>query len=111
MRYDHHKCSPDWRHQGEWSWNQRRLESKIITPTDPDECTEWLGALSPTGALLGARKNSKPQMTQARRLVWMGIAKESLDEVSITLSCHNQACCNPRHFVLAPNKWNGYHGD
>jgi hypothetical protein len=111
MRYDHHKVNPDWLHQGEWSWNQRKLLSKIVTPADPDACTEWLGAMSPTGALFGARKNSKPQMSQVRRFVWMAENKQTADHLSITLSCGNQACCNSRHFVLAPNKRNGYHGD
>jgi hypothetical protein len=66
--------------------------------------------MSPTGAIFGSRKNGKPQMTQARRLVWMSQNNEDVTPYRVTMKCKNQQCVNPNHFELKSNnrikKWN-----
>jgi hypothetical protein len=88
---------------GVWSWNNDILWSKIEVSLNPDECWNFQGAMSPSGAIFGARKNGKSQMTQARRLVWMSENNEDVSPHRITMKCKNQQCVNPQHFELKPN--------
>jgi hypothetical protein len=103
MRFDHHTLKPEYKHVGVWSWNNDILWSKIEVSLNPDECWLWHGAMSPTGAIFGVRKNGKPQMTQARRLVWMSENNEDVTPHRITMKCRCQSCLNPNHFELKPN--------
>lgn len=89
--------------QGPWAWNDLRLWSKIDKIPDENGCLNWQGAMSPTGALMGAWLLGQRQMTQARRLVWMSINKEDVTAYRVTLTCANQSCCNPNHFELKEN--------
>lgn len=104
-----YKTDPDYVEYGPWGFNARRLKSKIRPGKTDDDCTEWLGAMSPTGALMGAWKNysdtseSYQQMCQSRRLVWMMENQQDVTPYRVTLTCGNQACCNPRHFELKNN--------
>jgi hypothetical protein len=103
MRFDHHKISPKFKHMGVWSWNNELLWSKIEVSLNPADCWYWQGAMSPSGAIFGVRKNGHPQMTQARRLVWMSENNEDASQHRITMKCKNQQCLNPQHFELKPN--------
>ena len=94
---------PGHKEVGIWAWNDLRLWSKIDKEPDENGCLNWHGAMSPSGALMGAWKNDRQQMTQARRLVWMSINNEDVSEHRVTLSCDNQRCCAEKHFVLKPN--------
>jgi len=95
---------PGHREVGAWAWNDIRLWSKIDkTTVHPQGCHTYQGAMSPTGALMGAWKDGQRQMTQARRLVWMSINNLDATPYSITMKCDNQECCNPEHFLLKPN--------
>jgi len=98
-----HKTKPGYKEIGVWGWDDARLWSKIEVSLDINECWRYHGAMSPTGALMGAWKNGKQQMTQARRLVYMSHTNEDVSPYAITLSCHNQECCNPNHFELKRN--------
>jgi len=91
------------RQQGQWSWNDQRLWSKIKI-IDPEHCYIWTGSMSPGGALFGAYKQQRSQMTQARRLVWMSVNNQSADDISINTICNNPSCCNPRHFKIDKNR-------
>jgi hypothetical protein len=103
--YYHKK--PGFKQQGAWGWNSTLLWSKIDTTPDARGCHNWRGAMSPTGALMGAWKNSNQQMSQARRLVWMDVNDQDVSDYQVKLTCHNQRCCNPEHFELKPtNKRN-----
>jgi hypothetical protein len=110
MRFDHHTISPKFKHIGVWSWNNDLLWSKIAVSLNPNECWPWQGSMSPTGAIFGVRKSGHPQMTQARRLVWMSENNEDVTPYQVKLKCGNQACCNPSHFELKANNrikiWN-----
>jgi hypothetical protein len=103
MRFDHHTISPQYKHVGPWSWNNEILWSKIEVSLVPDECWTWQGAMSPSGAIFGVRKNSQPQMTQVRRLVFMHETNEDVTPYQVTMKCKNQACCNFSHFELKKN--------
>jgi len=94
---------PGHKEVGIWAWNDLRLWSKIDKTPDENGCHNSKSAMSPSGALMGAWKNNHQQMTQARRLVWMSITNEDVSEHRVTLSCGNQRCCNPEHFVIKPN--------
>lgn len=99
---------PSFVEYGVWGFDLQRLKDKIKPGQTENSCTTWLGSMSPSGALMGAWKKDidndtfKQQMTQARRLVWMSINKQDVSPYSITLTCKNQQCCNPRHFVVKP---------
>jgi hypothetical protein len=97
MPHKSYKEMPEYVHIGEWSWNHELLWSKIECTLDPEDCWIWQGAMSPTGALFGARKNGQAQMTQARRLVWSQHNNQSVSDKKITMQCHNQRCLNPNH--------------
>lgn len=97
------RIKPGFKTQGSWSWNDELLWSKIEVDLDTTKCWNWSGAMSPSGALMGGYKDGIRQMSQARRFVWMSENNESADPYSITLTCKNQYCCNPKHFKLAAN--------
>jgi len=103
MRFDHHSINPQYKHIGEWSWNNEILWSKVAVSLDINECWLWQGAMSPTGALFGGRKSGHPQMSQARRFIWMSETNEDATPHRITMTCHNQQCVNPNHFKLERN--------
>lgn len=98
-----HKTRPGYREVGAWGWDDERLWSKIQKTENINDCWLWQGAMSPTGALLGAWKNGKQQMTQARRLVWMSLNNEDVSPYRVTMLCQNQYCCNEYHFELKEN--------
>jgi len=95
--------NPDYKHIGAWSWNDKILWTHVEVDLDTTKCWLWDGSMSPTGALFGARKNGIPQMTQARRLVWMSQTGKDASPFSMTLTCSNQQCVNPFHFELKEN--------
>lgn len=88
---------------GLWSWDSVLLKSKIVPGATEDSCTQWLGSMSPTGALFGARKQGLQQMTQARRLAWMEETGKDASPYRFGMLCRNQSCLNTRHFELLPN--------
>ena len=98
---------PGFKQVGTWGWDNERLHSKIDTKPDRNGCLNWKGAMSPSGALMGAWKSRdgvmKQQMTQVRRLVQMDETNEDIGEYQIKLTCANQKCCNRLHFKLMPN--------
>lgn len=98
----HYHLKPGYVEYGTWGFDQQRLLSKIVPGPQEDSCTTWLGSQSPTGALMGAWRGGAQQMTQARRLVWMMENKQDVSDYSVTLTCGNQQCCNPQHFLLKP---------
>ena len=89
---------------GGWSWCSAQFNSKIAKP-DASGCMNWLGSLTPTGGLYGARKlvgeEYVPQMTQARRIAWAEHYGEyPLPGQSIYHSCGNRDCVNAEHMTL-----------
>lgn len=101
-RGTHYHLKPGYKQYGSWGWDDHRLWSKIEKTDNDNDCWLWTGAMSPTGALMGAWRNGKQQMTQARRLVWMSVSEEDVTPYSVTLTCNSQMCCNPNHFELKP---------
>jgi len=98
--YYHKK--PGFKQQGPWGWNTELMWSKIDRQPDANGCHNAKSAMSPTGALMGAWKNGQQQMTQIRRLVWMTVNDRDVSEYQVKLTCGNQRCCNPEHFVIKP---------
>lgn len=88
---------------GEWSWNSDVLWNKIVK-TDDDSCWAWIGSRGPQTNLFGARKNSLPQMSQARRILYRDVFNEDCDDKQIKHSCGNAFCMNWQHFVVKPNQ-------
>lgn len=88
--------------QGPWAWNGDKLMEKM-QPGAPDECWTWLGSSGPHGLLFGARKNGRPQMTQANRLIYMTHFKENIEGYQVRMACKNKQCCNWNHFRLEPH--------
>ena len=99
-----HQKRPGYKEVGQWGWDDNRLWSKIDKNPDHNGCHNWQGAMSPSGALMGAWKiDGHQQMTQARRLVFMSKTNEDVTPYQVRLKCANQACCNPEHFELKKN--------
>jgi len=98
-----HRTKQGFKEVGVWGWNDNSLWSKIEVSLDTNECWLWTGSMSPSGALLGAWKSGSPQMTQARRLVYMSQTNEDISEYQIKMKCRRQDCLNPNHFNLQPN--------
>jgi len=98
---------PGFKQVGVWGWDNERLHSKIDKTPDENGCLNWNGAMSPSGALMGAWKEKEgvmiQQMSQVRRLLQMDITNEDISDYQIKLTCGNQACCNKAHFKLMPN--------
>lgn len=88
---------------GEWSWNSDILWSKIVQTEDYD-CWAWLGAVGPQTNLYGAKRNGKPQMTQARRILFRDVTGEDCNDKQITMRCNNPYCMNWHHFETKPNQ-------
>jgi len=105
-----HNLKPNFKKIGDWGWDDDLLWSKIEVTMNLNECWEWQGSMSPTGALFGGYKNEHQQMSQARRFVWMSHHNKDVAPYRVTLTCHNQYCCNPNHFEIKPNnrlrRWN-----
>ena len=91
---------------GVWGFDRDRLWNKIDTTPDENGCHNWRGAMSPSGALMGAWKSYngvvRQQMSQVRRLVMLDVTNEDISDHRVTLTCANQRCCNPDHFKLKP---------
>jgi hypothetical protein len=91
---------------GSWSWDNDKLQSKIRRGKNDNDCTTYLGSMSPTGALFGAWKKNedsgeyRQQMVQSRRLVFMSETGLDVQPYRVTMKCGNQACLNFNHFEL-----------
>lgn len=85
---------------GVWRWNDELLWQKIEKTDNTDECWFWTGADSPHAALFGVSKGDHPQMTQARRIVYMSYYKEDIADHSVYSTCHTHSCVSPHHMQL-----------
>jgi hypothetical protein len=94
---------------GKWSWDPELLMSKIIK-RDTDDCWGWSGSVAPHANLMGARKNNRPQMTQAPRLIWMTHTGQDVSELEVRHHCGNRFCTNISHMFTKPNHMR-YHKD
>lgn len=98
-----YKNKPGYKKVGAWEFDRIRLWNKIDTTPDLNGCHNARSAMSPSGALMGAWKNGRQQMTQIRRLVQMDVTNEDIQDYQVKLTCGNQRCCNYKeHFVLKP---------
>lgn len=88
--------------QGIWSWKPELLFSKMRQGPE-DECWQWLGSQGPHANLFGARKNGRPQMTQAARIIYAEYTGQDIEHLEIRHTCGNRYCCNPRHFLPRAN--------
>lgn len=90
---------------GEWAWNRENLMNKVEFPllTDPEGCWMWMGSISPSGPIYGARKNKRPQMTQAARLIYTQETGLDIADKSLYRTCSNPYCVRPDHMELKPN--------
>ena len=99
---------PGYKQVGHWGWDNDRLHSKIDTQPDENGCLNWRGAMSPTGALMGAWKSTedgsmRQQMSQVRRLIAMDQTNKDISDYQVKPKCGNQRCCEISHYELKPN--------
>jgi len=87
---------------GEWTWNTEVLWKKIVQTGDND-CWAWIGSRGPQTNLFGVRKSGKPQMTQARRILYRDVYNEDCDDLQIKHTCGDPYCMNWHHFDVRPN--------
>lgn len=62
----------------------------------PDQCWEWLGKMSNTGA---PRKTVDGKDIPARRWMWTQLFGPLPGELNVQVSCGNQTCIAPHHLV------------
>lgn len=106
----YYMTKPGFKRLGAWGFDRDRLWSKIDTEPDANGCHNWKGAMSPSGALMGAWKfsndtseNGRQQMTQVRRLIWADVNNTDPTPYQVRVTCGNQRCCNYKeHFKLEP---------
>lgn len=91
---------------GLWRWNSELVLSKV-DKQGKNDCWPWLGAQSPAAPLFGARKNGRPQMTQAARILFREYYNEDCEEREVTHSCGNKNCMNPDHWEIINIKKHG----
>jgi len=98
------KKKPGYKQIGHWGWDDNKLWSKIEKTDNNNDCWRWLGSVHPAAALFGAWRiyddESKQQMTQASRLIWMSINNEDVNGYKVTHTCGNPLCVNEHHFEL-----------
>jgi hypothetical protein len=87
---------------GDWSWNTEVFWSKIVK-TDDASCWAWTGSVGPHTNLFGGQKAGKPQMTQARRILYREVYEEDCEDLQIKHKCGNAYCMNWHHFDVKPN--------
>lgn len=85
---------------GEWSWDSEKIWNKVEKTSS---CWIWHGSSGPYGALFGAYKNGKQQMTQVRRLIYAETHNKDVGELAVHHHCGNKMCVNPDHMY---ETWN-----
>lgn len=91
---------------GQWTWNSELVLSKVDRQGEID-CWEWLGAKTIHAPLFGARKNNRPQMTQATRILYREYFNEDCEDKEVTHSCGNKNCMNSAHWEIIDTKTHG----
>jgi hypothetical protein len=91
---------------GVWTWNSSLVLSKV-NRRSVNDCWEWMGAQSPSAPLFGAKKNNRPQMTQAARILFREYYNQDCEDKEITHSCGNKNCMNFDHWEIKDIKVHG----
>ena len=92
---------------GEWTWNSRLLNEKVIKGKK-NECWPATNfAHSPSAPLFGVMKNGRRQMTQVCRILYRDWFNEDCEEREITHSCGTKDCLNPDHWEVIDIKTHG----
>jgi len=99
-----HKTKPeDLKTIGEWSWNSKLLNEKVIKG-DINDCWEWQGSRTIHGPLFGVIKNGRRQMTQVCRILYRDWFNEDCEDKEVTHACGNKNCINSNHWEIKPYK-------
>ena len=97
----------DLKTMGQWTWNSRLLNEKVIRKND-DECWPSTNfAQTQHGPLFGARKNGKAQMTQVCRILYRDWFNDDCEEKEIAHKCGNKNCLNSLHWQVKDVKKHG----
>jgi len=97
----------DLKTMGEWSWNSRLLNEKVIRGNDNECWPSTNFAQTRNGPLFGVIKNGKRQMTQVCRILYRDWFNIDCEESEITHTCGNKNCLNKNHWEVKPNKRHG----
>jgi hypothetical protein len=89
---------------GSWAWDQDKIQSKIETSTNPNDCLAWNGNANQHANIHGGYCNGKPQMNSANRFIYMALHGEDISDYAVHMSCGNTYCANERHMMLMPNQ-------
>jgi len=102
-----HTPSQDKKTIGQWTWNSRLLNEKVIRLGKQDCWPATNFAQTKHGPLFGCQKNGRPQMTQVTRILYRDWFNEDCEEKEITHSCGSKQCLNPNHWEVKPIKKHG----
>jgi len=92
---------------GNWSWNSKLLNEKVIPGNDDDCWSSKNFAQTIHGPLFGAIKNGRRQMTQVCRILYRDWFNKDCEDREITHSCGNKYCLNKNHWLIKPNRQHG----
>ena len=102
------KTKPEYmKSMGQWSWNSRLLNSKVIELGELDCWPSTNFAQTKHGPLFGVMKNGRRQMSQVCRILYRDWFNEDCEEREVTHSCGDKTCLNWRHWEIQPIKKHG----
>ena len=99
--------SQDLKTIGQWTWNSRLLNSKVIEKGINDCWPATNFAQTEHAPLFGAIKNGRRQMSQATRILYRDWYNEDCEDLEITHSCGNKNCINKNHWEIVEIKTHG----
>ena len=92
---------------GQWTWNSKLLNEKVIKGKKSECWPATNFAYSPSAPLFGVVKNGRRQMTQVCRILYRDWFNEDCEEREITHSCGDKFCLNPDHWEVIDIKTHG----
>ena len=92
---------------GEWSWNSKLLNEKVVKGTELECWPATNFAQTKHGPLFGVQKHGKPRMTQLCRILYRDWFNIDCEENEIAHRCGSKNCINPDHWEVKSNKKHG----
>ena len=97
----------DKKSMGDWTWNSRLLNEKVIRLGEDDCWPSTNFAQTKHGPLFGVMKGSKRQMSQVCRILYRDWFNKDCEEQEVAHGCGDKNCLNPNHWEVHDIKKHG----